>query len=79
MTVSSQSVGVGTTTTKMSQDTIHPFTSTPLKASRPVQRPHVELENTEMMNISSDKTDPQDSTYDPAWSVTAETESSHVL
>ncbi|XDV52549.1 hypothetical protein PO909_021269 [Leuciscus waleckii] len=75
--VSSQSVGVGTTTTEMSWATIEPFTSTPLKASRPAKRPRVELEeDTEMGNISSSEIDPQDSTYDPARSVTAETESS---
>lgn len=71
-------MAVGNTTTEMSWATIDPFTSTPLK--RPAKRPRVELEEyTEMGNISSSETDPQDSTYDPARSVTAETESSHVL
>lgn len=78
--MSSQSVAVGDTSTEMSWATIDPFTSTPLKASRPAKRPRVELEEyTEMGNISSSETDPQDSTYDSAQSVTAETESSHVL
>lgn len=76
VTVSSQSVAIGNTTTEMSWATIEPFTSTPLKASRPAKRPRVELEeDTEMGNISSSATDP----YDPARSVTAETESSQVL
>lgn len=80
MNISPQSVEVGTTTTEISLSTIHPFTSTPVKASRPAKRPRVELEEEkEMENISSAGTDQQDSTYDPARSVTAETETSHVL
>ncbi|XP_067298749.1 uncharacterized protein [Pseudorasbora parva] len=80
VTVSAQSEVVGSTTTEMSWATTHPFTSTPLNASRPAKRPRVELEeDKQMWNISSAGTDPQDSTYDPARSVTAEIESSHVL
>ncbi|XP_067268180.1 uncharacterized protein [Chanodichthys erythropterus] len=58
VTVSSQSVAVGTTSTEMSWATKHPFTSTPLNASRPAKRARVELEEDEEMgNVSS---------YDPA-------------
>ncbi|ROK80936.1 hypothetical protein DPX16_3816 [Anabarilius grahami] len=64
VTVSSQSVAVGNTTTEISWATKHPFTSTPVTASRPAKRPRVELEEDQKMgNVSSD---PQDSTYDPA-------------
>lgn len=80
MTVSSQSVAVETTTTAMSWPTIQPFTSTPVKAARPAKRPRVELEeDMEIEDASSAVTDSQDSTYDPAVSVTTETESSQVL
>lgn len=79
MTVPSQSVSVGTTTTGMPWSTIQPFTSTPVKAGRPAKRPRVELEeDMKIGNVSSLATDPQDSIYDPAQSVTTETESSRV-
>ncbi|XP_052434176.1 uncharacterized protein LOC127974730 isoform X1 [Carassius gibelio] len=79
VTVPSQSVSVGTTTTGMPWSTIQPFTSTPVKAGRPAKRPRVELEeDMKIGNVSSLATDPQDSIYDPAQSVTTETESSRV-
>ncbi|KAG1926991.1 uncharacterized protein LOC120480138 isoform X3 [Pimephales promelas] len=54
-TVPSQSVAVGTTTTE-----IDPFTSAPLKASRPAKRPRVEFEEEIFpISVSSSETDPQ--------------------
>ncbi len=79
MTVSSQSVAVDTTTPAMPWPTIQPFTPTPVKAARPAKRPRVELEEDMEIDVSSAVTDPQDYTYDPAQSVTTETESSQVL
>ncbi|KTF79623.1 hypothetical protein cypCar_00007802 [Cyprinus carpio] len=80
VTVSSQSVVVGTTTTAMSWPSIQPFTSTPVKAAMPAKRTRVELEeDMKIGNVSSAVIDPQDSTYDPAQSVTTETESSQVF
>ncbi|XP_055062144.2 uncharacterized protein [Misgurnus anguillicaudatus] len=79
VTVPSQSVAVGTTTPTMPWPTMLPFTSTPVKDSRPAKRPRVELEeDQEMGDVSFAVTDPQDSTYDPAQSVTTETQSSQV-
>ncbi|KAF4111800.1 uncharacterized protein LOC131543092 isoform X2 [Onychostoma macrolepis] len=67
VTVSSQSVAVGTTTSAMSRPTIQPFTWTPVKDARPAKRARVELED-----VSSAVTD-------PARSVTTETQSSQVF
>ncbi|KAG5286257.1 hypothetical protein AALO_G00012750 [Alosa alosa] len=74
-TVPYQSVAVGSTTTAMA--TLIPLSSTPVKTSWPVKRPHLELElEEEVENGSTAATEPQDSTHDTALSITNETESS---
>uniref|UniRef100_A0A8C2KDZ0 Si:ch211-108c17.2 n=1 Tax=Cyprinus carpio TaxID=7962 RepID=A0A8C2KDZ0_CYPCA len=81
LTVGSQfRIELSTTTTAMSWPSIQPFTSTPVKAAMPAKRTRVELEeDMKIGNVSSAVIDPQDSTYDPAQSVTTETESSQVF
>ena len=68
-----QSVAVGTTAPSVSG----PLSSTPLKGLRPEKRPRLEFEE-EVEDVSYAGTDPQDLTFDPAQSVTMETESSQL-
>lgn len=69
---------VDTTTTDSPWTTGHPLASTPIKASRPAERPQLDVEEEDMGDLS-EIPEPQDSTNDPAGSVTVATESSQLL
>ncbi|XP_028456556.1 uncharacterized protein LOC114570424 isoform X2 [Perca flavescens] len=73
-TVLCQSVAVGTSAPSV----YGPLSSTPLKGVRPAKRPRLEFEE-EVEDVSYAGTEPQDSTFDPAQSVTTETESSQLF
>lgn len=73
-TVACQSVAVGTT----APPAPHPFSSTPVKTFRAAKRPRLEFEEEQIEDISAVSTDPG-SSYNPAESVTTETESSQLL
>lgn len=73
-TVVCQSVAVGTT----APPAPHLFSSTPVKTFRAAKRPRLEFEEEQIEDISAVSIEPG-SSYNPAESVTTETESSQLL